>query len=775
MASAGNVEEAEIRLKMSNGQQVGNTLRELQKQANKLRAEIKDLEPDTQEFVDKSRDLKKVTGELKSIQDQVKNVDEAQQSLNDAMNQYIPFYGQLQKFVQGYKALKTAKDATTLSTKLFGKALIGTGIGAILVLFGSLVSYLTSTQEGMNKLRRVTEPVIQIFERLKGVLQILGGEIFRTIADIITGKTGIIEGFGRLTDAAKNAGTGIKNAFTEGIESGTKIANLTEQIAETQIKVTKRSAEIAREYKLMSEIAEDVSKSEAERAQAAQKAIDLADERAKLEMSLVDLQIEKMKESQKANDTDYAGQLELAELEAKRIEMETQASEARTTARSKLNAARQKMNADELKRLQAMEAEEKRVREEKAKAEEELNKKLLAASKTLQDERIALMDDETDQRIAKLLLSYERELEAFEGSEEQKAEFAKLKKQQLDRDLQAIDDETVAKRKEKSLKDLDEQAQLEQAKVEELFYNKLISEEEKNEQLYQLQVDALERRLSLLIAAGDTETLEYQRIYTAIAKAHSDHEAQKTQTTEQNEAKREEIRQKGFQAASGIFAGFADLLAGDEEARKKNWETIKALKIAEIASNLPTEISNIWKNANTFPVPFNGIVGAAQTALAIGRSIKQTADLNKVKYWQGGPVFGPSHAQGGIPFSVGGYGGYEMEGGEIVMTKGVYSNPLLRSAASMINVAGGGRAFADGGVVPMASTPVAGSMPGTVINNITNQSSGPQQSDQSLINEVKALRQDLNEWQTEFEVVLPMGKLGAAQNRKKKINLDTSI
>ena len=32
-------------------------------------------------------------------------------------------------------------------------------------------------------------------------------------------------------------------------------------------------------------------------------------------------------------------------------------------------------------------------------------------------------------------------------------------------------------------------------------------------------------------------------------------------------------------------------------------------------------------------------------------------------------VEGPSHAQGGIPFTVAGQGGYEMEGGEFIVNK----------------------------------------------------------------------------------------------------------
>jgi hypothetical protein len=40
-----------------------------------------------------------------------------------------------------------------------------------------------------------------------------------------------------------------------------------------------------------------------------------------------------------------------------------------------------------------------------------------------------------------------------------------------------------------------------------------------------------------------------------------------------------------------------------------------------------------------------------------------------VKYEEGGMVSGPSHAQGGVPFTVQGQAGYEMEGGEFIVNK----------------------------------------------------------------------------------------------------------
>lgn len=70
----------------------------------------------------------------------------------------------------------------------------------------------------------------------------------------------------------------------------------------------------------------------------------------------------------------------------------------------------------------------------------------------------------------------------------------------------------------------------------------------------------------------------------------------------------------------------------------------------------------------------------------------------------GGILRGPSHAMGGIPFTVAGRPGFEAEGGEAIINK--RSTAMFRNELSAINQAGGGRPFARGGVTSFA----AGSM-----------------------------------------------------------------
>lgn len=74
-----------------------------------------------------------------------------------------------------------------------------------------------------------------------------------------------------------------------------------------------------------------------------------------------------------------------------------------------------------------------------------------------------------------------------------------------------------------------------------------------------------------------------------------------------------------------------------------------------------------------------------------------------VQFEEGGIVNGPSHAQGGVPFTVQGQGGYEMEGGEFIVNKkaAAFHRSLLERINSSMkpNTAPIPQQFATGGLV----------------------------------------------------------------------------
>ena len=127
----------------------------------------------------------------------------------------------------------------------------------------------------------------------------------------------------------------------------------------------------------------------------------------------------------------------------------------------------------------------------------------------------------------------------------------------------------------------------------------------------------------------------------------------------------------------------------------ENFNIGKALQITNAVIGTAQAAIAAYSSAVAVPVigsalaPAMAAIAAAFGAVQIGVIAAQQPPPPP-KLAKGGLLVGPSHAEGGIPVTVDGRSGYEAEGGEIVLTKGVYSDPHLRQMASEINVAGGG-------------------------------------------------------------------------------------
>ena len=71
-------------------------------------------------------------------------------------------------------AIANATRNTSIAFKVLRGAFLALGLPALLMLLGSLISYFTSTQEGINKVNRVLTPLKVVFQTLWGVVQNVG-------------------------------------------------------------------------------------------------------------------------------------------------------------------------------------------------------------------------------------------------------------------------------------------------------------------------------------------------------------------------------------------------------------------------------------------------------------------------------------------------------------------------------------------------------------------------------------------------------------------------
>lgn len=157
-------------------------------------------------------------------------------------------------------------------------------------------------------------------------------------------------------------------------------------------------------------------------------------------------------------------------------------------------------------------------------------------------------------------------------------------------------------------------------------------------------------------------------------------------------------------------------------AERRAAEIKKVLALAKIAIDTAQAIvAAIAANPAT--------VGLPQSAIIAAQGVAQLAAVASQQFARGGIIEGSSHAQGGIPALAGGRL-VNIEGDEIILTKGVARNPAKRAIASMLNVSEGGVRFAQGGIPRMAAGgPVQ-------IADILSGRGG----NEEVVNELKAIR-----------------------------------
>jgi hypothetical protein len=745
-------ETAETEIILSGGDKAGKTINELTAQSVKLNREIKKMEVGSDEFVKATADYQKINGRLKEVRTQVNGVTKAQTSLNKELAEFVPFNSQIQKFMGSYKGISSAIKGTTMAQKLLNAAFIASGIGALVVLFGSLISYLTTTQEGMDKLRRVTLPLFQVFERLKGLLQTFGQGLFQLASGDVLG------GLKTLKDSV----TGIGDAFTEGIAAGRELADLTEEIERKENDLVITRQKLNREFEEFKALSADARLSEAERQKAATQAIDALERQKTAERELLDLQIRKRELEASANDTSRADQREINELIAQRETLEANFARQKAELTGVL-AGTEKAVTDTIKKETA----------EREKVEAEYQKKVAKAAQDLETLRISLIEDTTERTIAQINQRFERELAAFEGSEDQKTQFLLLKEQER---TKALDDLRTAN----MLKSFEQEEADRRTQVEESFYNFLITEKEREDMLFELKRSEAQRRLDLIEETQGAESEAYRMQALEIAKIDKSLFDKRIQDAQDFATAKRNLDQMGLQSVQDVVSSTLGLLSTEEEGRRKNVNAIKAFKAMQMKISFFTELQAIWENANASPTnilfPGSGnIIAGLKSAAAGARYIAGIREVMGAKYAQGGPVFGPSHASGGIPFRVKGSPvRHEMEGNEIIMTKGVYENPTLRAAASMINSMAGGRSFALGGPVnPLNNRISPNENQTSIINNITNNET--RQETEALVTEFRAFREEISSWQREMQVTVSLQKVKNGLDTLKEVETDAGI
>ena len=232
----------------------------------------------------------------------------------------------------------------------------------------------------------------------------------------------------------------------------------------------------------------------------------------------------------------------------------------------------------------------------------------------------------------------------------------------------------------------------------------------------QRQLDLERQRLEGLTLTDEEETRLFEleaALYQARQEAaEKDIELQNKFNQllkEQNELRKKEVIEllprRGIQIEKNADAE-TDALKRVEEQQKINVNTTlkgeQAKQSSTLGSIQAALLEGIARTAGSAPFPFNVVLVGLATTFINGLRTRIESEISALSptlptFADGGMIYGPSHAGGGVLI--------EAEGGEGIINKRSMSIPWVKRQASYLNQIGGGvPMYQDGGTVPLPNT-----------------------------------------------------------------------
>nr|DAN46683.1 MAG TPA: tail length tape measure protein [Caudoviricetes sp.] len=543
-------------------------------------------------------------------------------------------------FVQTGRLAPAALNATAAATgnvstgmKILRGAIIATGIGALVVVLGSLISYFTSTQEGINKVNRVLTPLKVAFQTLIGVVQNVGkvmveafqaawqpikkaGELIGTflitplkqVIGVVKGLSKVITGdfegaweevkkptqdlvnkakemgkaasdakgkFSELGGEMKNIAGNIKATMDEVLKRGQRIEEINQKLSASEADYIEQTAKLKQQFKELNLIAEDTTKTFAEREEAARKSIDVQREINKLaeDRNLLEQELLNLKFA--SNDTSNADRAELAKKKAELAEQSAARTEAITTQNNKVNTIRKAAN--DQANAQAKEAADKarEILQEQLKqqreAVEEYAKTNSAVAQSLQ-ERLSIEEKAMNDRLA--ILETEKSKGLIKSNEYEK------QKLEIQREYLSTTTELSIDAVKREVENYEQENK---TKIDNnvLLTAELVAEEQnRQDAIYQKKVEALEKEKLLKQEARNWDYQAEEEFQSQLRALKEDHDTQarelKKQADEQDKEQRKLNDDLDFQER---IARLESEGAGEYEIKYAQLENENALAI----------------------------------------------------------------------------------------------------------------------------------------------------------------------------------------------------
>lgn len=703
--------------------------------------------------------INEVTDALKDAEEETqryyRNVGNYKEAIMEAANANIPFVQQINVMVTSLggvknyisnvnqKLITVAKTTTGLTrvVKLLGTAMLGLGIGALLVVLASLVSWFTKTQKGVEAANKI----IGALGATVNVLIDRAGKLGSALVNLFTGN------FKQAGNDAKSIFAGIGDEIVNETKQAWKLAEVLNEIDKREVMLSMSRAANRAEIEKLKKAADDQTLSTQERIKAAEKAAEIEKKDLAVQTELAEARLantlgftEMNNEVRKLMEQIKAGDITADEVIGK-LGLSDSTIEDLKVFRDQFNELQELME-DSYGRQTEQQNTLNSIRQEGADKAKEAKQTELEAVRAAEDAMLALVKDKREQARKEIELNYSRQIEDLQISLKQEENLtakareainAKIKAllQQKSMELSKLSDEELKKELENRLKmislqlesvkegseqeyqlkiqQLQAQQEAELTSTEQTEEMKLAIKAKYNTKIDELataheqniinkQQEAMRIRFETEIAQAYDNEEEILRIRMEQKKAELDSlqqmegesieafnlrklEAQNAYLESKKELsdKEIEIETKKTEALSALAGNLSNLInqaAGDNEEMAR---LAKVLAIAEIAIAQGVAIAQAVKTATSSSATWIDMLVAIGTVVSAVTAVMGTAmkSVKSAKFAEGGLVTGPgTGTSDSIPA--------QLSNGESVITAKATS--MFAPILSSFNMMGGG-------------------------------------------------------------------------------------
>jgi hypothetical protein len=244
------------------------------------------------------------------------------------------------------QSLQTVALTAKKSFATVRAGIMSTGIGALVIAIGSLVSYFTNTKRGADTLSRA-------FTGLGAVVDVLtdrASRVGETLVNIFN------QPFIKTLKDIKGAFTGVTEEVTKEVTAMVDLKRRTQELRDADNEFMVQKAATRREIEKARLIAEDETKSAEERLENLKLALELEAQTTEEELKLAKERMEIKKQEMLLSENSAEDERELATLRARVIETETASFRMRRRVATEVNSLEREIHAERVARLKEIQA-----------------------------------------------------------------------------------------------------------------------------------------------------------------------------------------------------------------------------------------------------------------------------------------------------------------------------------------------------------------------------------------------------------------------------------